>query len=652
MIITLLFVVLVMGAGAFVVDRLGTDWDPALRLGLSGLIGLGVAGYLVLLGLLPNGLGIAFTGVGLWTAFGAYRWVKDGAPKFRRPEGIQLIVPVVIGLGSLMSLLGVLVPSDALDWDTLAYHLAVPKIWLHAGQIVPIPYIHHSNFPFGVDNLHLLGLAWGGSPGAKAFQWSFYLLGVLAVFGFVRQSYGAKAGWWSSLAFATIPVALWEAGTAYVDVAHGLYGGIGILLAGRWASGRSRGDLVMAGLMLGFAAGSKFTGLQIAFCTGVALVLCDLVSRNSSSDVAQARQGGFYGALVLGGLTLLLAAPWLVKNVAWTGNPVYPFFYSKLGGSGWDQRRADIYQNEQQTFGVGRVREDPNYTSNPLSVSRLGHAILGLAYQPGRYVNPAQTQGLGTPLGAVGAVVVFALLAWLASGRMGSAEMVAVSSVVLSLVAWFFLSQQSRYLMPLAVVLAALAGAGVSRLRAGPILAGAICLQAALSFIVMYQLRAVQQLPVALGRISGEDYQLATVPFTEGARKLNEIVPATGKVALFDEVFGYLLDKPYFWANPGHTTLIPYDSMQTGADFANGLKAMGFTHVYASISPIVKDRQFVRRWLAAMGIAEGDAIPADERSALLANWEGKWQILLAEAVTSGDLRLVEPLRSGLIFEVN
>jgi len=164
-------------------------------------------------------------------------------------------------------------------------------------------------------------------------------------------------------------------------------------------------------------------------------------------------------------------------------------------------------------------------------------------------------------------------------------------------------------------------------------------------------LTAVQQLLVALGKVSGDEYQAATVPFAEGARKLNEIVPATGKVALFDEVFGFLLDKPYFWANPGHSTMIPYDGMTSGADLAEGLKKLGFTHVYASISPMVKDRTFARSWLASMGIADGDPIPADQREALLANWEGKWQILLADAVKEGQIRLVEPLRSGLIFEI-
>src|SRR6202011_1887734 len=115
-------------------------------------------------------------------------------------------------LAILFATVSVLAPSDTMEWDTLAYHLAVPKLWLQAGQIQPISYIHHSNFPFAVDNLYIWGLAWGGEEGAKAFTLAFHTYGIFAVFGFARQVYGELAGWWAALTWATIPAVLWLSG--------------------------------------------------------------------------------------------------------------------------------------------------------------------------------------------------------------------------------------------------------------------------------------------------------------------------------------------------------------------------------------------------------------------------------------------------------
>src|SRR5262249_4474254 len=147
------------------------------------------------------------------------------------PRDARLLAVAVIAIAMLFAVVGVLAPSDSIDWDSLAYHMAVPKIWLAGGKIEFISYIHHSNFPFTVDNLYIWGLTWGGESGAKAFALAFALLGTVSIFGLARQQYGDKAGWWAALAFGTTPMVVWLSGTAYIDVANGLYGGLGIAMA-------------------------------------------------------------------------------------------------------------------------------------------------------------------------------------------------------------------------------------------------------------------------------------------------------------------------------------------------------------------------------------------------------------------------------------
>lgn len=640
--ITLLFCIGAAGLGRVLLFRGNVALDPAAAWGVSGLLGLGGMGLVTLvIGFVPGGLSSwGLYVIGILALFGFSVIVSEiERPLFRKPQGLEMLAPLVVVIAALFALVSALAPSDVMDWDTLAYHLAVPKLWTTAGKIEYIPYIHHSNFPFTVDLLYVWGLRWGGESGAKAFQLGYLLIGTLLVFGLTRQKYGQRPGLWAAVAFATVPVVLWEAGSAYIDVAHGLYAGGGILLAAFAASDPERRRLIVpAGLLLGFAAGTKYTGLQTIAALGFVLVVAGFTRKQVGE--------GFRQAVIAGGLAMLVASPWLVKNVINTGNPVYPFFYERLGGHDWDQRRADIYRNEQQTFGVGRNgdRRDP---------TALGHAVFGLAYQPGRFVNPGQEQGMGTPLGAVGLAILAGLFLWPLAGRIGRFEAVLLGTTALSLGMWFFLSQQSRYIVPLAVPLAVLAG-GLTALRGfANIAMGAIGLQAAYSLWLVQKQLVVPKVQVVMGQVEPNAYRKATIPFFEASQAINQEVKG-GKVALYDEVFGYLLDVPYFWANPSHATTIPYDGMKSAEDYVREMKKLGFTHVYVSISSVVKSAEMRSEWIASMGIGNDPSATGfspEKRAQLLADWQAKYHVLIADAVREGKLTVVQPFRSGILFKI-
>lgn len=644
--ITLLFSAGAACFGHLLIRRVTRSLDPALRLGLVGLIGLGALGTLSLfIGLAPGGLRTGGTLIVVLIATASAALAvrsKSYRVPMALPKGPQLLLLLPIALACLMALIGVLAPADTVEWDSLAYHLAVPKLWLKAGQIYPISFIHHSNFPFAVDNLYIWGLSWGGESGAKAFTLAFHLFGICAVFGLARQVYGQLAAWWSSLAWTTIPVVLWLSGTAYIDVQNGLYAGLGIALAALWIRERSPNLPWLAGILLGLAAGSKYTGLQTIFAVGAVAVVAMVLSRKQDSGLP------VKGLAIAAGLALVISAPWYIKNTIWAGNPVYPFFYGKLGGKNWSEWQASIYQVEQQSFGVGREGSDGH-----LKPQEIAHAILGLGYQPGRYVNPGQTIGGGFPIGAVGFVVVGTLIVWLISGRTTAFESAVLGTILLSLAMWFVLSQQSRYIIALGVPLSVLAGGGVLRLRAGPILAGAIVLQALVSFYVQKTLRLDTQLPVAFGRVSKEEYRQTTTAFSQPAAYLNETVK-DGKVALYDEVFGFLLEVDYFWANPGHTSELGYESMENGGDLVSMLNQHRFTHVYINLLPPGTDKQNpdIQAWLNSTGLfGPATPMPAGRRGELMKDLNWRYKILLAEAMAQGRLIPIQSFGPRVILQV-
>lgn len=685
MILTLLVALGAAGLGRGAFGRWTVEQDPAARLGLHGILGLGLLGWITLpIGLLPGGLKWGVAVVGFLALAGLGLFFRE-RPKGSMPKGPAALALLALGVGALVALVGVLAPSDAYDWDSLAYHLAVPKIWLAAGRIEFVSYIHHSNFPFLIDNLYVWGESWGGQAGAKAFELAYSIYGAFAVFGLARARYGPAAGWWSALAFGTVPMVLWESGTAYVDVAHALFGGLGIWLAAGLVEAPSslpHGDAlpsfasperernkegvgggvddtkitppwILPALLLGGAVASKYTALQ----TLPILVLVLLAFTFAKSRGESALRPLPFTLVKMGLVALAIGSPWYVRNVVDTGNPVYPFFYSKFGGRNWDAFQERIYKDQQQTFGAGRPLA-ADYIAGPLEPARLGASVLGTAYMPGRFTDPAPNgpaPGQGFPFASLGAIPAVALLAWLLSGRVRRTEGAVLAVALVSFGAWFVLSQQARYAFVWCLPLTVLAGGAVSRLRAGPVIAGAIVVQAALSLFVQTRFgdAFADKLRVVLGTETAESYQLRKIGFAEPAKFLND--PSTGvkRVALYDEVFGDLLDVPYFWAGPGHTTELGYATMRNGDELVEALKRQGISHVYFDLGTAFgHNPDLTNRWVQAAGLGGAPRpFTGAERETQMGDERNAYKVFLAEAIASGKLRPVQSFGRGGLRQV-
>ncbi|MBX3096057.1 MAG: glycosyltransferase family 39 protein [Fimbriimonadaceae bacterium] len=629
--LTLLFVAgLAIGFGSIVVRR-RPDFDPLEAIGVGGLLGLLTVGvltfFLGMLGLLSVPVaGVLFIASLVWGGVSARQWA------FGKISGRDAGAIAAIGIVALLAWVSVITPTT--EWDSLAYHLAVPKLWLEAGRINPVLAIHHSYFPFAADNLFIWGLAWGGEYGAKGFSLGFFLLGSLAIYGLARRWYGQDAGVWAGLIFAGCPVVAWESGTAYIDVAHGLFAGLGILYAVSEFLDESRGIPWLPVALLGGGLATKHTGLQILAAVAVVIVVAGFLRKKPAVGV----RFGF--SLVL---AVLVALPWYARTSALQGNPVYPFFYSILGGNDWDQWRSEVYSNEQASFGV---KQTVGLTKNP------GHAVLGMGYQPGRYTNPMQTEGGGFPSGAVGATVIVVGLAAAALRVGGRRERLVLATVGVALLAWYLLSQQTRYLTVIAVPIALVGSDALSSIRkrefATVALAVVVVGQWLYTVGMVYKMETETRMLVVTGQASPVAYRNAFIPFAEDAEKLNQL-PETSKIALYDEVFGFLLDRPYMWANPGHSKTIPYDPLSSGEEYADAMRGLGFTHIYLSLRLTPPEER--QKFLATAGLAAGQPYSDQERTEMNANLDRKWRLLLADAIRENALGSISQGKGALIIEV-
>lgn len=603
----------------------GAELDAALAIGLSGLMGAGFAGTIIYFACLAPSpfnsvLAILFTSI-----LGGFvlKSPRKLPWKFTLPKGalgLGLLVAVIL---ALFPLVGVLTPSTTLDWDSLAYHLALPKIWDQQGHISSVSFIHHSNFPGVVDAWFYLGQIAGGQTLAKSFTWLFTIFGAIAIFGFLRSRFSATAGWLGAIAFLGIPMVMWESGTAYIDVANGLFAGFGFVFAAQFIEKREKSDLALAAILLALAAGSKYTGLQsILIASFITLIFVE-------DRLSAVKMGGFAG---------LLAFPWYLKNWIVVGNPVYPFFYSVLHGKNWDAFQSQIYSEEQNTFGYH-------------GVANLGQSILGLTTSPGRFTNPSPSAGSGFVFVSMGFAVMVGAVIGILRGLVSKFDRSLALMILLQLLAWFFLSQQSRYILALVVPMLYFMGRGLEWKPLGKLVMGAVALQAVATIWIYKETFMAERMPVLVGGLTKDEflggYKLndgtpvpGAVDFYTAAKAINED-PTVKKVGLFDEVFGYYLDKPYFWATPGHTTELGYATMQTADEFVSALKQQGISHVYLTNKYLRADQKEFELWNRVAGI---DGVPgaysAEEREARMKDERTKWRVLFAEAIAAKKLTLV------------
>lgn len=614
--IVLVVIAFLLGLSGVLGRMLGRfELDPAEKFALGGLL-------LTIIGGLAGWAGTAAPIVCIASlALGITAAIKIGGlpgkadlPKFH-PASLAILACLLIPMVKAAS------PSDMLDWDTLAYHFAVPKYWLETGTCQPLPFIHQSHFPFLIDNLFVYGLM-VSEPAAKAITAALFLLATVWVFGVARRRFSAEVGWWSAIVFASSPLVLWSSGSGYIDVANGWFAAIGLLYSAEVGFDRQRPNnlLILSGLGFGAAMASKYTGIQLFAIGGIVLVAGLLITK--------AKADSWKFLAISAALGIAIAAPWYVRNAQLRHNPVFPFFYEKLGGTGWDDWRAATYKNEQQTFGVGRTESG----RDPLA---LGHSIFGLAYQPGRFINPGQEQGLGVPMGSVGIGAFVGLLGLLFLARHSRVYAALGAQALLFFVAWFFLSQQVRYLSALMPILAVLAGGTLSCVRPQSAIRALLGFQAALGWGMVYFYQTQEQLPVALGAVDRQAYQEKVVGFASRAKEINSLDDVKN-VALYDEVFGYFLNKNYIWANPGHSMLIAHEGSTSAGEYVDSLKKNGVTHVYLSLQYQPPDRsELVGRALGIGGAAK--PIDPEIRAKMDRDLNLKWLRLVTDSIAEGKL---------------
>jgi 4-amino-4-deoxy-L-arabinose transferase-like glycosyltransferase len=604
--------------------------------------GLGVATMLVLDRAL-GALGVldALGGVIAWAAIALgivlllaqlarSRLASNGQLEARLPHPIfWLAAPAIASLiVASCSAPGWLWASEFGGYDALSYHLQLPKEWLALGRIEPFEHNVYSFLPGYVEAAyyHLALLRGDAIESAYAAQMLHAIVTMAAacatgrlVWRLAGGGKGADQDWVAAMAGVVVLGTPWTivAGSlAYNEMFVVLFLACAMLVAVQdGACVRKRGLAI--GLLAGAAVGAKLTAVGFVVIPLAAFMMVMMKPR-------QWIMAGTFAAI---SCTVILL-PYLIRNYAAAGNPVFPFWTELFGAAHWSPEQVQIWRDGHRSdLSIGgRIAEAWK------QLLRFGYGAPPDSNEPWK-----PQWSILWWLSPVAAALIIARrlpsrIVWLF-----------VTVLIAQFVFWLgFTHLQSRFLLPAVVPLAGLLALGpcallprdrhprkIGRLVGGLLLFLALWpVQAALVFrtengtapaarVGAIALMTGELHAQALERATNEQERrdlLATAP---PALYLNFLLPRDARTVLIGDAAPF-----YFGGNSSYQTTWDRGPMSEALRTNNALahlRAQGFTHALVHLGML--DRWERAGWNDHLLTADRMLEVFDTDALLLAAWE-------------------------------
>ena len=359
-------------------------------------------------------------------------------------------LPIAMLLVASTSAPGWLWATEFGGYDALSYHLQLPKEWAGLGKLQPLEHNIYSFLPSFAEGayLHLLYLN-AGIAGADevstnlTYAYSAQLLhacitilAALATAQFVRQLFsGAVLAILAGLLVIATPWSIVVGSLAYNEMFVVLLLATAmnvVLLQTQNTQGVLASGIVL-GLLIGCAIGAKLTAVGFVVLPIAVFALCSHTSHTKSK---------LLGIVVI--TSTIVLSPWLIRNVAVAGNPVFPFLSTIFGNGHWSE-------DQIATFASGHSFDGNLLARFPTMWNELFRQGIGRSPYPP--TEPWQPQWwLLFWVGLIGCVVGL-------FRRQTRRSMFALSAMCfVQLVFWlFFTHLKARFMLPAIVPLVAMA---------------------------------------------------------------------------------------------------------------------------------------------------------------------------------------------------
>ena len=342
------------GLGSLIVRY--DDKQPLITMALQASMGLGIIAVVMLL----IGISIGYSEWVLWgmligpfillpeRMIGWWKLAREMMDEDRKRDGLSSILLLYVGLVfGVTFLVALTLPTK---FDSLVYHISLPKIYLQENQFQFVPWLMYWGMPQVTEMLFTWAMGLGSLQTPLMMGWLVGLLASIAVFRIVQINVSKTAGYvslasllagyttaqslswgyvnWMNMLFGTaFLVCMWQWYKAQVDTYQG-QNNKGIL------GENGRYFLTLGGVFVGFSLGVKYT-------SGVLVLIGIIIILFGSKKIGRKR--GWSNLFLFLGAAFLTFSPWLMKNVLATNNPLYPFIFP--AGS-MDRIRLNFYQNQ------------------------------------------------------------------------------------------------------------------------------------------------------------------------------------------------------------------------------------------------------------------------------------------------------------------
>ena len=477
-------------------------------------------------------------------------------------SSVTLVLGSILFFALIMNLIGSIAPPT--EADTLAYHFAYPKLFVREHRIFYIPDFV-ANAPLNQHMLYIIGMLLHRSVMASLIVYMEGIALVAAIILFCRKYLSTEIGVLSAVLLYTTPLLTYMAGSGLVELGLTLFTFLAFWAFYEWILAHKIRWLTVAAIFTGFAAGTKYYGLISIVAFGLLIGLhLTLHQGFVLKDLVRA-------LTLFGFIVIMIGSPWYIRNAVNTGNPVYPAFYSILGGRDWSPELNDAFKSmvakEKRRGGndlISFVLAPWNMTikGDLFGAARTGFGPVFLAFAPLVIWLFCINDQPARPL--LGYIILFAFIFftiwfWIAFQRHRHLLPIMPGMSIGTAMAIFYIGNRSR-LMKWAVSLAV-----------------AVALFFNLGGNLIFNAHFV---PVVFGAQSKESFLKSKVPGYEDIIWINEHLRDEDKILHFGRVNNFHLDVSYYFGSTVSQGRINWARIKSVEELILKLKAEGITHLW------------------------------------------------------------------------
>ncbi len=304
-------------------------------------LGTGIWAFLIFslgnIGLLYPSIGLAFLVLTTLAGIFIYRkqpiFTKLPAMKIKSYPFSELALLTAMGFLLILNISGALTPE--LRQDSLQYHVTVPHLYLQYHQIFDIPYLAYHFYSLNMEMIYTLGMMLDNTLIPKLLHLSMGFMSAILIWRIAKKESSQENTFplLAAFLFYSLPQSGWMASTAYNENGWMFYGLLAFAAWLKWEKTRYSRWLCLSALMAGIGMSIKM--ISFAFYPLI-IGAWTLLLIIRTKDKPQ------YKCWIPCGFILFLPLlPWFIRNLIYTGNPVFPLL-GNVFPSYLDYRQAGL----------------------------------------------------------------------------------------------------------------------------------------------------------------------------------------------------------------------------------------------------------------------------------------------------------------------